>query len=279
MGDGEYKNVDNTEEVCTFLEDEIRKLEECTLERKKEHCKTLVVQNLRLFKGMANFVMPYVLIGALTCGSFTLFNGGLPFVLDDVKKYKRYDVYCDQNVIEEMNTKYIERHWYSDVILGNKMVIYTPWTSDGRIYTRQMVTLGIDETYNEQVMDALLCGDVVKLTELLSVVRTVEESTLKEQVVDGTYYIDATLHQINKEEMLTYPESEVKNAVITFVEALITLGVGSFAVWCRDFSIVATINDIKFKIKSSRDAYRNLNKELQAKRLILSNKGECKNEK
>ena len=62
MGDGEYKNVDNTEEICTFLEDGIRRLEARTLERKKEHCKTLLVQNLRLFKGMANFIVIKMLL-------------------------------------------------------------------------------------------------------------------------------------------------------------------------------------------------------------------------
>lgn len=266
-----------TNDVSKIYND-LREVETNVKAKKTSFYKTLVAQNFRLLKGIANFSLPFILTGAITCGCFAAFYGGLPFVQDDIKKYKRYDVACEHSEIISMQTSFVSKYWFDEEILENEMVVYTPWTYDGNTYTREIVTFDVDDKYNDSLMQSLLSRDGEALIEVGKISSREEETSNLPKDLDDTFYIDAILHQIDKKDILSFPESELKNIIITIIEAVITLGAGSFIAYKRDFSIIATLNDVKFHIHSSYSLYHTLREEFKEKKLVLSKKGETKDE-
>lgn len=266
------KNKKKTAKRNRYLK-ELEELEKNAKAKKALYYKTLLKQSSKLLKGIANFTLPFALTGAITCGCFAVFYGGLPFVQDDIKKYKYYNVICEQNEIESIETSFVRKYWFEDAITGNEMVIYTPWINDGNLYKREIITFNVKDKYDDSIMQALLNKDAEKLIELGTISSTEEESTNIPKEEEQVFYIDATLHQVDKKDIISYPESELKNIIITIVEAVITLGIGSIITYYRDFSITATINDVKFYIKDAYREYDESKKKLDEKRLVLSKKG------
>ncbi len=67
---------------------------------------------MKLFKSIANFTAPFVLCFSIFIAAF---GGGVPFIVDDVKKVKRDDLEISETLTIQMIDGHEENHWYNEI--------------------------------------------------------------------------------------------------------------------------------------------------------------------
>lgn len=265
------------------LRNSMHELEIKIHEQKKENFKQFHIRNLKIFASTCNFATPFVLTTAITTTIFILFDGGLPFYLDETTKYKVYDLKFQTNGYVTMNEEYRTNSWLDESLPPNSLVIYTPWEKKDEDYVRFKREYDVGVLTDIGLCDAVLNGDYSYIYENL---KNYKE---EKQVINDTdfesemnYYFDADLHILDKGDTIKYKETTSKNMSSTVVQLVINLSAGSTAAYFRKFKFINKLKEVNDDYKARIAPLKLMKKELNVtknKILSLKSKGVTTNEK
>lgn len=221
-------------EQAVFLESEISK-------QKEENRKLFKIRNLKIFGKTCNFLAPFVISTGLTVGVVKLFGGGFPFYVDENVNYKAYNLDYQTNGYVSMEDYYTS---FND-LQSNELVIYTPWEYENDQYIRYKRQYNINEVNILDLFDAVLEEDYDYIEENLKeykeetqIINNIDENEWKE------YYIDASLHMLDKKDILKYDETEFENTITTILDLVIGLGIGALVIHFRNFEYLRELRYI-----------------------------------
>ena len=149
--------------------EQIRKLKALKLEahelelriekQKRENFKQFNIRNLKVFANVCNFVAPFVLSAGITVGAFRLFGGGLPFHIDEITKYKVYNLDFQTDGYVIMDEGYRTNGLLDEPLPSNSLVVYTPWEEQEGEYVRFRREYVIDKLTTLDLYNAVLDED------------------------------------------------------------------------------------------------------------------------
>ena len=232
--------------------------------QRKNDLKALGIKNLKIFGYTCNFLAPFIVVSGITAGIFAFYEGGLPFYKDDVVKYKTYslDYQANEYVIEDIT--YESKIWHDEELDNNELIVYTPWQYENNQYIRYKRTYDVKITNPEEAFTAIKSNNYKYIEER---VKTYKE---EKQVVnnidfveENDYIIKASLHMINTEEPISYKESYIKNLIITIVELILGIGMGSFINSIRTYDYSHEVENEKMTYKLSIATTKVMKKELE----------------
>lgn len=258
------------------LREKAIQLEKRISEQKIENFKQLNIRNLRVFGNTCNFIAPFVISAGLTVGAFRLFGGGLPFHSDEIVKYKAYNLDYKTNGYVTMDESYRTNRWFDDSLPSNELTIYTPWEFKDNQYMRYKREYDISKLNTLDLFDAVLEEDYAYITnnikeykEEIQVANSIEETEGQD------YFFEASLHMLDKEDVLKYNETNLKNTIITIIELVLGLGIGGAIAYFRDFEYLWELKDANIDYHYRIKAIKPMQEELVAtneKILSLSRK-------
>ena len=258
------------------LREKAIQLEKQIAEQKIENFKQLNIRNLRVFGNTCNFIAPFVISAGLTVGAFRLFGGGLPFHSDEIVKYKAYNLDYKTNGYVTMDESYRTNRWFDDSLPSNELTIYTPWEFKDNQYMRYKREYDISKLNTLDLFDAVLEEDYAYITnnikeykEEIQVANSIEETEGQD------YFFEASLHMLDKEDVLKYNETNLKNTIITIIELVHGLGIGGAIAYFRDFEYLWELKDANIDYHYRIKAIKPMQEELVAtneKILSLSRK-------
>lgn len=239
-------------------------LESRIIEQKKENFKQLNIRNLKVFANACNFAAPLVISAGITVGVFRLFGGGLPFHSDEITKYKAYNLDFKTDGYVTMDDEYRTNRWFDDSLQSNTLVVYTPWEEQDGKYVRFKREYDIGKLTTLDLYNAVLDEDYNYISENL------EEYKEEKQVVneidqkeDSDYFFEASLHMLDKEDVLKYNETELKNIVITIIELVLGLGIGGAIAHFRDFEFLYELRRVNRDYNCKFSPIKPMNQELK----------------
>lgn len=221
------------------LKSKALELESRISEQKKENFKQLNIRNLKVFANACNFAAPFVISAGLTVGVFRLFGGGLPFHSDEIIKYKAYNMDFQTKGYVTMDDEYRTNRWFDDSLPSNTLVVYTPWEEQEGQYVRFKREYEIEKLTSLDLYNAVLDEDYNFISENLKKYK--EEKQVVNEIDDtdeNGYFFEASLHMLDKEDVLKYNETDLKNMVITIIELVLGLGIGGAIAYFRDFEFL-----------------------------------------
>lgn len=230
-------------------------LESRIIKQKKENFKQLNIRNLKIFANACNFAAPFVISAGITVGVFRLFGGGLPFHSDEITKYKAYNLDFQTDGYVTMDDEYKTNRWFDDSLPSNTLVVYTPWEEQDGKYVRFKREYDIGKLTTLDLYNAVLDEDYNYISENLKEYKE-EKQVVNEidQKEDNDYFFEASLHMLDKEDVLKYNETDLKNMVITIIELVLGLGIGGAIAYFRDFEFFYELrrvnNNYSYKISS-----------------------------
>lgn len=273
----QIKELQELKEKAVLLEKKIS-------EQKLENFKQLNIRNLRVFGNTCNFLAPFVISAGLTVGAFRLFGGGLPFHTDQTVKYKAYNLDYKTSGYVTMDESYRTNRWFDDSLPSNQLIIYTPWEFKDNQYTRFKREYDIDKITTLDLFDAVLEEDYAYITENIKEYKEeIQVANSIEETEGQNYFFEASLHMLDKEDVLRYDETDLKNTIITIIELVLGLGIGGAIAYFRDFEYLWELRDANSDYQYRIKAVKPMEEELKAtneKILSLSRKrGGMTNEK
>jgi len=164
------------------------------------------------------------------------------------------------------------------------LIIYTPWEEQDGQYVRFKREYDVEKLTTLDLYNATLNEDYHYISENLKDYK--EEKQVAndiDQAEDNNYFFEASLHMLDKNDVLKYNETDLKNIVITIVEVVLGFGGGAVLAHFRDFEFLYELkkinNKYSYKISSIKPMKQEL-KDTNEKILFLTKKKENKiNEK
>lgn len=244
-------------------------------EAKKGNIKAFHIRNLKVFLGTCNLLLPFVVVGSLSVGSFRLFDGGLPFYRDDITKCKKYELECDTDNNIDMNTKYVTDGFLGATIPTSSLELHTEVEEDDDSYIRYKREYDISNADFADLSEAILKGDYDYIVENY---KDYDEEKQVFNDINSTKkeaFIEASLYKLDDDDTISVPESKRKNMIITFAELGITLTLGAFFAIKRDYDYKEDLEDIFDSYNRDCTSLKPLEEKLrksQEKLLVLTNK-------
>jgi len=243
-------------------------------ERRKDTLKELRIRNLTIFGNTINFLIPFGIAAGVTMGSIAALEGGLPFCKDDMVRYKAYslDYYTNAYTIE--NESYISKLWHDDDFSKNDLTVYTPWEYENNQYVRYKRIYDVEIINPEEAFNAVKNNDykyieehVQKYSEEKQVANSIDEND------ENDYIIIASLRMIDDKNSIRYKETDTRNLIITIVEIVLSLGIGSIAAYLREFDYLDSIDyankAYQIRIKKTKELKKQLKEtEEKIKKLV-----------
>lgn len=258
------------------LREKAIQLEKQIAEQKIENFKQLNIRNLRVFGNTCNFIAPFVISAGLTVGAFRLFGGGLPFHSDEIVKYKAYNLDYKTNGYVTMDESYRTNRWFDDSLPSNELTIYTPWEFKDNQYMRYKREYDISKLNTLDLFDAVLEEDYAYITNNIKEYKEeIQVANSIEETEEQDYFFEASLHMLDKEDVLKYNETNLKNTIITIIELVLGLGIGGAIAYFRDFEYLWELKDANIDYHYRIKAIKPMQEELVAtneKILSLSRK-------
>ena len=215
------------------LEREKERIEKSYEKQKKKTTKRFHAKNLHLCLYTLNALIPFALVGGISSAASFLFDGGLPFHIDKEKAQKVYSLEYDADGVVSNCSDYQD----SVGDHKSKLIIYTPWEEDNGSYTRTKRQFNFKNTSpTKEIYDAVLNKDYDYLMESVEKVNE-ETQTINYKPYDreNNFIVEADLKFRDKNDYITYTESDVKNVTISIVVSLATILFGLFIACDRDF--------------------------------------------
>lgn len=227
----------------------VLELENKISEQKKENFKQFNIRNLKVFANACNFAAPFVISTGITIGLFKLFGGGFPFHSDEITKYKVYNLDFQTEGNITMDEEYRTDQLFDELLPDNSLVIYTPWEEQDEQYIRYKREYNLEDTTTLDLYNAVLDEDYnyisLNLKDYQEEKQIVNEINPEEK---NGYFMEASLHMFNKEDVLKYDETALKNIVITIIELVLSLGIGGAIAHFRDF-------DFRYELRQTNEYY------------------------
>ena len=226
-------------------------------EQKRENFKQLNIRNLKVFTNTCNFLAPFVISAGITVGLFELGGGGLPFHSDEITKYKIHNLDFETKGYVTMDEEYRTNGLLDDSLPENSLTIYTPWEQKDNQYVRFKREYDMNSVTTLDLYNAVLDEDYEYIEENLKDYK--EEKQVVSEIdskISNDYFFEASLHMLDKEDVLKYNETDLKNIVITIIELILGLGIGGALAYCRDYEYLYSIEKIndsyRCKIKATK---------------------------
>ena len=245
------------------LRKEAKCLEKKISEQNQENFKQLNIRNLKIFGNTCNFLAPFVISTGVTVGAFSLFGGGLPFYKDKVIKYKVYDLDYETNGSITMEESYRTNRWIDDDLASNELVIYTPWEYTDGQYVRYKREYNVDEIDTLDLFWAVLEKNYDYISEKIKDYK--EEVQISDSLMTTLgedWFIRASLHMLDEEDILDYNETNFKNMVITAIELIIGLCAGGVLVLSRNFDYLGEVEDANLDYQEYVEEIQKMQKKL-----------------
>lgn len=245
------------------LRREAKCLEKKMSEQKQENFKQLNIRNLKIFGNTCNFLAPFAISTGITVGAFSLFGGGLPFYKDKVIKYKVYDLDYETNGSITMDESYRTNRWIDDDLASNELVIYTPWEYSNGQYVRYKREYNVDEINTLDLFWAVLEKNYGYISEKIKDYK--EEVQISDSLMTTLgedWFVRASLHMLDEEDILDYNETNFKNIVITVAELIIGLCAGGVLVLSRNFDYFGKVEDANLDYQEYVEEIREMQKKL-----------------
>ena len=142
----------------------------------------------------------------------------------------------------------------------------------------------IDKITTLDLFDAVLEEDYAYITENIKEYKEeIQVANSIEETEGQDYFFEASLHMLDKEDVLRYDETDLKNTIITIIELVLGLGIGGAIAYFRDFEYLWELRDANSDYQYRIKAVKPMEEELKAtneKILSLSRKrGGMTNEK
>lgn len=255
-----------------ILKDTIIRLESDIKFQKKINFKQFNIRNLKVLANTCKFLTPFVISTGIIVGTFSLFSGGLPFYLDEITTYKFYSMEMQQDGHLTMDNEYIQRRWFDNGFPFNSLVVYTPWKSMDGQYVRAKRDYDIDKLTTLDLYNAIANRDYNYISENLKNYKE-EKQIINEIYLEekNDYVFEASLYLIDKNDVLKYPETDFKNIIITIIELVLGLGIGSLAAYIRDYDFLYELKSINGNYKVNISLLKKMQKELaDTEKKILS---------
>lgn len=225
------EKIKKLEELKADLEKELR-------EQKKEKFEQFNIRNLKFLGHTCNFLAPFVLSAGITVGVFRLFGGGFPFHTDDITKYRLYNLDFDTKGYVTMDDEY-RIFGILDELKSNSLVVYSPWEGQDGQYIRFKREYKIGTLDTLDLYNAVLNEDYSYIEQNVTDYKEeIQTSNRINEDEPNDYIIQASLHMLDKEDTLIFSETDLNNIVITIIEVVLGLGVGSLIAWKRDFEYI-----------------------------------------
>lgn len=222
-----------------------------------EHLK---IRNLRIFKSTCNLLIPFVISAGVIVGAGKVIADGLPFYVDEITKYKTYSMEYQSDAFVTLDEQYKK---FSTA--ESSLVVYTPWELENDKYVREKREYDLDGFNNLELFDAVLKEDYDHLLELIKNY----EYKLERQTINSIdeekkdYYFEASLNMIDKEDTLTYRESDSINLGGSYAELILILLFGCLFTIIREFDYLEEIRKINSTYRHSRKDLEPIKQEIQ----------------
>ena len=243
------------------LKKETQKLQSKIIKEQLNNLKELNIRNIKIFGNTCNLIMPFVLTAGVTVGIFKLCGGGYPIKQDEIKKYKVYSLSktSDNLIVKETYEKYI-----NTPSSNANLTVYTPYEYIDNSYKRTVRIYKIKSNY-EELYNAILNKDYDYISKNLNKYdEYIETTNLIEE--ENNYIYEAEINYTDSEDKLKYQESELKNAIISIIEFIITGSVGAVITKKREFDYLFNISDINYDYENNIVSIKPLKIELKAKK-------------
>lgn len=229
-----------------------------------ENFKQFNIRNLKVFAKACNFAAPFVISTGIVVGAFTLFGGGLPFHSDEITKYKAYNLDFQTNSYVAMEDEYRTNGVFDDALPSNSLIVYTPWEEQDGQYIRFKREYDIEKLTTLDLYNAVLDEDYDYISDNLKDYKeekqTTNEINLEE---DNDYFFEASLHMLDKEDVLKYNETNLKNMIITIIELILGLGIGGAIAYFRDFEFMYELRIVNNNYKCNITSLKSMKQDLK----------------
>lgn len=254
------------------LKESVDILESKFQEAKKEKNKQFHIRNLKVFYSISKFTAPFVVCSGITVGLFALFGGGTPFHVDKITKYKTYTMDYQTNGYININEEYRTNRLIDDQLPSNSLIVYTPWKLQDGQYIRVKREYDIGELTTLDLYKAVLENDYDYIIDNLKNYDEEKQVINKVNISENNNYeMKASLHIRDDNDVLKYNESMTKNIIITLIELVLGLGVGSLIAYFRDFSIFFDVREINYDYHGYTSLLKNTQIELEiTKKKVLA---------
>lgn len=172
---------------------------------------------LKLFKSIGKITLPYVITTTATVVTVKLFGGGLPFVRDDITKYKYYTLKGSNSSIVDIHESYQDSN-DSQRKYDNTITTYSTWQNDNNKYYRIIRKYTFDNISDKKILDAFYNSDDEYFQSVCDEFTKEEEYSSK---VPDLYKKPITEGEIafwDKDDGIVNKESNKRNFFITFSE-------------------------------------------------------------
>lgn len=233
---GEKERKARIKELQELREKAIQ-LEKKINEQKKENFKQFNLRNIKFFRHTCNFLAPFVISTGLVTGIFKLFGGGLPFHIDEIKKYKAYSLDYQTNGYVTMEEYYKLNRWFDASLPSNELIIYTPWEYRDNQYIRYKRSYNIGKIDTLDLFNAVLDEDYNYIAENLKEYDEETQFTNNIEDNEGQYYFfEASLHMLDQEDTFRHPETDLQNIIATSITLVLGLTIGGAIAHYRNFN-------------------------------------------
>ncbi len=240
--------------------------------QKRENFKQLNIRNFKVFTSTCNFLAPFVISAGISVGLFRLFGGGLPFLSDEITKYKIYNLDFETKGYVTMDEEYRTNRWFDDSLPRNSLTIYTPWEQKDNQYVRLKREYDINSLTTLDLYNAVLAEDYEYIEENLKDYK--EEKQVVSEIdskISNDYFFEASLHILDKEDVLKYNETDLKNIIITIIELVLGLAIGGVVAYRRDYEYLYFLEEINDSYRCKIQATKLMQQELhETNETILS---------
>lgn len=273
------ERVEHLREIKS-LKEKISEYEREILDGKEQNLKQLHIRNLKIFVGVGNLLMPFVVVGGLTVGGFKFCGGGFPFYRDEITKCKKHSLEYETDAEINIKSEYVVNEWYSDSLPSDSLVLYTPWHKEDGSFVRIKREYDLPDECFFDLSEAVLHNDYNYIDENYNNFKEEKEVSDILPKEENDYYIQTGIYELDEEDILKYPETDGKNKIITIVECIIILGIGGVIVKKRNYSFLGDIKEIKDDYNSNIKDIDELEEKLantKEKLLVLTKKngGKC----
>lgn len=224
------------------LEVQKRDIEEKLILSKKQNQKNMCIKNLKIFGGVCNKLVPYVLVGTLSVGALKAMGGGLPFKKDTVTISKTY--FVESKIDGEINA----RETYSFISSSsNKLILYFPWKlGNDSLYYRKIREYDSSILSDVKLYEAILTNNIAYITNMSQYKERIETSNYigTNLESDNDYIIDAYIVVCKEDEVINYIENDESNNFTTMLNVLITIAAGAFINKHRKFRLKYYIQNL-----------------------------------
>lgn len=254
------------------LKAKVFELESTIKRQREENFKKFNIRNLKVFSNTCKFLAPFVISTGITVGTFWIFGGGLPFHLDEITKYKLYNMEYKKNGYVTMDNEYIQQRWFDDPLPLNRLVVYTPWELKEGQYIRFKMDYDIEELVTMDLYNAIANRDYNYISENLKNYKE-EKQIINEIYLEekNDYLFEAKLYVLDKDDVLKYHETDFKNTIITIIELVLGLGIGVLATYIRDYDFLYELAKVNENYKVNISLLKSMEKELaDTKEKVLS---------